>query len=58
MEKIAIGSSGLQTSPIGLGTWAIGGWTWGGTGGASGPGLLKRSMTKISSEPCCSASLA
>jgi aryl-alcohol dehydrogenase-like predicted oxidoreductase len=31
MEKIAIGSSGLQTSRIGLGTWAIGGWMWGGT---------------------------
>ena len=31
MEKIAIGSSGLETSRIGLGTWAIGGWMWGGT---------------------------
>jgi aryl-alcohol dehydrogenase-like predicted oxidoreductase len=31
MEKIAIGSSGLRTSRIGLGTWAIGGWMWGGT---------------------------
>jgi hypothetical protein len=28
MEKIAIGSSGLQTSRIGLGTWPIGGWMW------------------------------
>lgn len=31
MEKIALGSSGLTTSRIGLGTWAIGGWMWGGT---------------------------
>lgn len=31
MEQIAIGTSGLQTSRIGLGTWAIGGWMWGGT---------------------------
>ncbi len=31
MEKIQIGNSGLTTSRIGLGTWAIGGWMWGGT---------------------------
>ena len=26
-----IGSSGIRASAIGLGTWAIGGWMWGGT---------------------------
>jgi aryl-alcohol dehydrogenase-like predicted oxidoreductase len=31
MEQIAIGTSNLNTSRIGLGTWAIGGWMWGGT---------------------------
>lgn len=31
MEQISIGNSGLTTSRIGLGTWAIGGWMWGGT---------------------------
>jgi aryl-alcohol dehydrogenase-like predicted oxidoreductase len=31
MEHIAIGDSCLITSRIGLGTWAIGGWMWGGT---------------------------
>jgi aryl-alcohol dehydrogenase-like predicted oxidoreductase len=31
MEQIKIGTSGLTTSRIGLGTWAIGGWMWGGT---------------------------
>jgi hypothetical protein len=31
MEQIAIGNSGPITSHIGLGTWAIGGWMWGGT---------------------------
>src|ERR1700757_3242205 len=31
MERIKIGSSGITTSRIGLGTWAIGGWMWGGT---------------------------
>lgn len=31
MEQIEIGKSGVMTSRIGLGTWAIGGWMWGGT---------------------------
>jgi aryl-alcohol dehydrogenase-like predicted oxidoreductase len=31
VERINIGSSGIETSRIGLGTWAIGGWMWGGT---------------------------
>jgi aryl-alcohol dehydrogenase-like predicted oxidoreductase len=31
MEYITIPGTGLQASRIGLGTWAIGGWMWGGT---------------------------
>jgi aryl-alcohol dehydrogenase-like predicted oxidoreductase len=31
MEYTNLGSSGLNVSRIGLGTWAIGGWMWGGT---------------------------
>lgn len=31
METIEIGSSGVVASRIALGTWAIGGWMWGGT---------------------------
>ena len=31
METIEIGRSGVKTSRVGLGTWAIGGWMWGGT---------------------------
>ncbi|MDA5557773.1 aldo/keto reductase [Shimia sp. MMG029] len=31
MLKREIGQSGIQASAIGLGTWAIGGWMWGGT---------------------------
>ena len=27
----AIGKSGVNASAVGLGTWAIGGWMWGGT---------------------------
>jgi aryl-alcohol dehydrogenase-like predicted oxidoreductase len=30
METIRIGTSGLSASRIALGTWAIGGWMWGG----------------------------
>ncbi|MFE8071175.1 aldo/keto reductase [Marinobacteraceae bacterium S3BR75-40.1] len=31
METEQLGESGLEVSRIGLGTWAIGGWMWGGT---------------------------
>ena len=31
METLEIGKTGVVTSRIGLGTWAIGGWMWGGT---------------------------
>ncbi len=31
MEQIEIGHSGLKASRVGLGTWAIGGWMWGGS---------------------------
>ena len=31
METSTISASGLQFSRIGLGTWAMGGWMWGGT---------------------------
>src|SRR5580704_3795989 len=31
METTKITVSGLRVSRIGLGTWAIGGWMWGGT---------------------------
>ncbi|MFO8133730.1 MAG: aldo/keto reductase [Thermoplasmatota archaeon] len=31
MEQVAIPGTGITTSRVGLGTWAIGGWMWGGT---------------------------
>ncbi|MDQ0189773.1 aldo/keto reductase [Alicyclobacillus cycloheptanicus] len=31
MEHTTLGASGIQVSRVGLGTWAIGGWKWGGT---------------------------
>ena len=55
MEKIAIGRSGLQTSRIGLGTWAIGGWMWGGTDDAQSIATIhsavERGVTLIDTAP-------
>ncbi|MBN2023847.1 MAG: aldo/keto reductase [Pirellulales bacterium] len=31
MQQRALGGSGIEASVIGLGTWATGGWMWGGT---------------------------
>ncbi len=31
MEHVTLGNTGIEASRIGLGTWAIGGWLWGGT---------------------------
>src|SRR5580693_6017663 len=55
MEKIAIGSSGIMTSRIGLGTWAIGGWMWGGTDEAQSIATIRsavdRGVTLIDTAP-------
>ncbi len=31
MEYVTIGKAGIRASRVGLGTWSIGGWMWGGT---------------------------
>ena len=55
MEQIAIGSSALRTSRIGLGTWAIGGWMWGGTDEAQSIATIRsaieRGVTLIDTAP-------
>jgi aryl-alcohol dehydrogenase-like predicted oxidoreductase len=55
MEKIAIGKSGLTTSRIGLGTWAMGGWMWGGTDEAESIATIRsaveRGITLIDTAP-------
>jgi aryl-alcohol dehydrogenase-like predicted oxidoreductase len=55
MERIAIGKSGLTTSRIGLGTWAIGGWMWGGTDEAQSIATIRSAvehgMTLIDTAP-------
>ena len=39
-----IGSSGVLASAIGLGTWAIGGWMWGGTDEAKSVAAIQASI--------------
>ncbi len=55
MERIAIGKSGLTTSRIGLGTWAIGGWMWGGSDEAQSIATIRsavqRGVTLIDTAP-------
>jgi aryl-alcohol dehydrogenase-like predicted oxidoreductase len=55
MEPIAIGTSHVHTSRIGLGTWAIGGWMWGGTDEAQSIATIRsaveRGVTLIDTAP-------
>jgi aryl-alcohol dehydrogenase-like predicted oxidoreductase len=55
MEQIEFGKSGLMTSRIGLGTWAMGGWMWGGTDEAQSIATIRsaidRGVTLIDTAP-------
>jgi len=55
MEQIEIGNSGVSTSRVGLGTWAIGGWMWGGTNEresiATIRSAIERGITLIDTAP-------
>ena len=44
MERREIGASGIRASAIGLGTWAIGGWMWGGTDEADSIAAIRASV--------------
>ncbi|HVB81347.1 MAG TPA: aldo/keto reductase [Candidatus Binataceae bacterium] len=46
MEHITIGTSNLETSRIGLGTWAIGGWMWGGTDEKASVATIRRAVDR------------
>src|SRR4051812_30002382 len=46
MEQIAIGTSGQKTSRIGLGTWAIGGWMWGGADEAQSIATIRSAVER------------
>jgi len=55
MEQIEFVKSGLVTSRIGLGTWAMGGWMWGGTDEARSIATIRsaidRGVTLIDTAP-------
>ncbi|MFO1126871.1 MAG: aldo/keto reductase [Rhodospirillales bacterium] len=55
METIDIAGTGLEPSRIGLGTWAIGGWMWGGSDERAGIATLHaaiaRGITLIDTAP-------
>jgi aryl-alcohol dehydrogenase-like predicted oxidoreductase len=55
MEHIEIGDTGIMSSRIALGTWAIGGWMWGGTDDresiATIHAALDRGITMIDTAP-------
>lgn len=42
--KRLIGKSGIEASAVGLGTWAIGGWMWGGTDEAASIDAIRASI--------------
>jgi len=46
MEQITLGASGLTTSRIALGTWAIGGWMWGGSDEAQAIDTIRTAVTR------------
>jgi aryl-alcohol dehydrogenase-like predicted oxidoreductase len=55
MERMELGASGVTTSRVGLGTWAIGGWMWGGTNEAQSIATIRsaveRGITLIDTAP-------
>ena len=55
MEQIEFVKSGLMTSRIGIGTWAMGGWMWGGTDEAQSiatiHSAIDRGVTLIDTAP-------
>jgi aryl-alcohol dehydrogenase-like predicted oxidoreductase len=55
MEQIELCNTGLVTSRIGLGTWAMGGWMWGGTDEARSISTIRsavdRGVTLIDTAP-------
>jgi hypothetical protein len=49
MEFATISGAPLKVSRVGLGTWAIGGWMWGGTDEEESVKTIRASVTPASS---------
>ncbi len=62
MLRRPIGASGIEASAVGLGTWAIGGWMWGGTDEAASVAAihtaLDEGITLIDTAPAYGQGLA
>lgn len=46
MDTRTFGNSEIKVTPVGLGTWAIGGWMWGGTDEAQSIDTIHRAIDK------------
>lgn len=46
MDTRKFGNTDIQVTPVGLGTWAIGGWMWGGTDEAQSIDTIHRAIDK------------
>ncbi len=46
MDTRSFGNTDIQVTPVGLGTWAIGGWMWGGTDEAQSIDTIHRAIDK------------
>ena len=46
MDKRTFGNTDIQVTAVGLGTWAIGGWMWGGTDEAQSIDTIHRAIDK------------
>ncbi|HJZ17079.1 MAG TPA: aldo/keto reductase, partial [Stellaceae bacterium] len=44
METSAIAGTSLKVSPVAIGTWAIGGWMWGGTDEAESVATIRAAL--------------
>lgn len=44
MKKVMLGNSGIECSKVGLGTWAMGGWMWGGNDDAAALVSIKAAL--------------
>src|ERR1700750_2427194 len=44
MERIDIPGTSLKVSPVAIGTWAIGGWMWGGTDEAESISTIRAAL--------------
>ena len=44
MNTITLGTSGIRCQTVGLGTWAMGGWMWGGNDDAAAIDAIRASL--------------